>query len=103
MYFVFPYFYHDAFMHHIMHALDAPACLLICLFFRCILLMFFTGLFHLSILLSLLFHILFLFLLPLQLLLLLLLLVLLHTSSSLPPPLRPLLISPFHILFTHMQ
>src|SRR6218665_3381657 len=62
MYFVFPYFYHDAFMHHIMHALDAPACLLICLFFRFILLMFFTGFFHLSILLSLLFHILFLFL-----------------------------------------
>jgi len=24
MYFVSPYFYHDAFMHHTMHVLDAP-------------------------------------------------------------------------------
>jgi len=24
VYFVFPYFDHDAFMHHTMHALDAP-------------------------------------------------------------------------------
>jgi len=24
VYFVFPYFYHDAFMHHPMHVLDAP-------------------------------------------------------------------------------
>jgi len=24
VYFVFPYFYHDAFMHHPLHVLDAP-------------------------------------------------------------------------------